>query len=80
MPDVVKIMMGLTGKEKPHFFLLPTAGRDGADEQNERLVVFRDTYGCPSRALFLTRPETTEDVIRETIAWADISLASGGNL
>ena len=34
MPDVVKIMMGLTGKEKPHFFLLPTAGRDGADEQD----------------------------------------------
>ena len=65
MLDVIKIMMGLTGKEKPHFFLLPTAGRDGADE---RLVVFRDTYGCPSRALFLTRPETNEDVIRETIA------------
>lgn len=80
MPDVVKIMMGLTGKEKPHFLLLPTAGHDGADEQDERFVVFRDTYGCPSRALFLTHPETTEDVIRETIAWADIIFASGGNL
>ena len=80
MLDVAKIMIALTGKKKPHFLLLPTASHDQVDDQDERYLVFGDAYGCPCRTLFLTHQETTEEVIRETIAWADIIFARGGNL
>lgn len=66
-----------TGKEHPNMLYIPTAHYDDPNDSLEQMIWFGNS-GCQTDVLFVSR--STEQEVRDKIAWADIIYETGGDL
>ena len=75
--ELMKYIFELSGKEKPNYLQIPTAGYDMPDIGS---LAAHARWGCETDILYLTHAYITEEIVTEKIRKADIIYVPGGNL
>ena len=75
--EMMEYIIGLSGKEKPNYLQIPTAGFDGVDGGS---VSRWSKWGCDTDVLYLTHAYMTEEIVARQIRRADVIYVPGGDL
>lgn len=69
--------VGHVNKAAPNFLFVPTAGMDEYDENEDKILWFKEA-GCVTDVLLVSKASPEE--VRRKVEWADIIYETGGNL
>ncbi len=72
-------LVELTGLERPHALLIPTASYDEPERWDTFNTEFRDKLGCATDVLYLLNRSPSLQELEEKILGADLIYVSGGN-